>query len=501
MRILTDIPAYQQLVRGFFQWSTSSLPDSGYVITAGTVYLWAYDRIQSFTGFVPKVGLIKVVPASRGSWSNADYDNWKSVKRSCSSTYPHIADWDIDAYQSFPLSWDGLDQLKTDDYTAYATVEFEKDYWNNEPSHEVSKDCEAAIRYALYGSNKPKLTVVYFEIVAPSVTTNEASGVGETTATLNGDITDTGYEDPTRYFEYGKTVAYELGSLDKGTGGVGTYSHPLTGLDDGQIYYYRAYATNSAGTGYGVQKNFTTDSSVVAPSVTTNNASGGGGTTGTLNGDITATGGENPVRWFEYGKTTAYELGTINKGTGGVGAYSHPLTGLDPNQIYYFRAYGINSGGRGNGAQKNFTTDVIVPTVSTNDASVVEEVTATIGGNVTYVGGENPTRYVEWGLTAGYGTCANKGVGGTGSYSHGLTTLTPGKEYHFRAYAINTAGQANGTDKTFITDGGAIVLSSGKLGYRNEEGTVLTVINGKLGTGAVPASGQITIENGKLRIN
>jgi len=189
-------------------------------------------------------------------------------------------------------------------------------------------------------------------------------------------------------------------------------------------------------------------------------------------------------------------------GSGGTGAYSHGLSGLDPNQIYYYRAYGINSEGRGNGAQKNFTTDVINPTVSTNNASSVEEVTATIGGNVTATGGENPTRYVEWGLTAGYGDSANKGVGGTGSYSHGLTGLTPGTLYHFRAYADNSAaGQGNGTDKTFITDGGAIVLSSGKLGYRDEEGTVITVTNGKLGTGSVPATGQITVKNGKLEIN
>ena len=105
---------------------------------------------------------------------------------------------------------------------------------------------------------KPKLVVVYDTIVAPTVTTSAASSIGETSATMNGSVSATGFENPTRYFQYGKTAAYELGSINKGVGGAGGFSHALSGLDPDTLYYFRAYATNSAGTGYGSQQTFTT---------------------------------------------------------------------------------------------------------------------------------------------------------------------------------------------------------------------------------------------------
>ena len=39
---------------------------------------------------------------------------------------------------------------------------------------------------------------------------------------------------------------------------MGSFADTLAGLDPGTNYFVRAYATNSAGTGYGVEKTFTT---------------------------------------------------------------------------------------------------------------------------------------------------------------------------------------------------------------------------------------------------
>ena len=94
-------------------------------------------------------------------------------------------------------------------------------------------------------------------VVAPTVTTQAADLVEATTARGNGNITDTGGENCTRRgfcYKVGTTgdpttadsVAYDDGSF-----GTGAYTKGLTGLSTGTSYRVRAYAVNSAGTGYG----------------------------------------------------------------------------------------------------------------------------------------------------------------------------------------------------------------------------------------------------------
>lgn len=53
--------------------------------------------------------------------------------------------------------------------------------------------------------------------------------------------------------------------------GLGTYVSNLTGLNYNTTYYVRAYATNSAGTGYGEAKSFTTPDCMYCRTVTYDN--------------------------------------------------------------------------------------------------------------------------------------------------------------------------------------------------------------------------------------
>ena len=96
-------------------------------------------------------------------------------------------------------------------------------------------------------------------------------------------------------------------------------------------------------------------------------------------------------------------------------------------------------------------TPVSAPTVTTSATTNVEETTASGRGNVTDTGGENPTRYIEWGTTVAYGSECNAGVGGTGNYSCLMSGLNPGTLYHCRAKACNSIGCGYGNDETFIT--------------------------------------------------
>lgn len=94
-------------------------------------------------------------------------------------------------------------------------------------------------------------------VVVPTVTTQAATNVQATTATGNGTITDTGGENCTRRgFCYkvgtsGNPTTADSVAYDDGSFGTGAYTKGLTGLSSGTSYRVRAFAINSAGTGYG----------------------------------------------------------------------------------------------------------------------------------------------------------------------------------------------------------------------------------------------------------
>jgi hypothetical protein len=97
----------------------------------------------------------------------------------------------------------------------------------------------------------------------PVATTNAASEIHETTATLNGAVNPVGL-DTHYYFQYGtspsygKTAPAEPGN-DAGSGSTGVpVTIPVTGLVSGAKYYFRIVATSYAGASYGAEQTFTT---------------------------------------------------------------------------------------------------------------------------------------------------------------------------------------------------------------------------------------------------
>ncbi len=118
----------------------------------------------------------------------------------------------------------------------------------------------------------------------PKATTEAATGVKATQATLNGAVNPegaaTGY-----YFEYGKTTSYGTkvptspAAAGSGTSSVAVNQTP-TGLSAGTVYHYRLVAENEAGAANGEDKTFTTEAA--APPDTTITA----GSTGTVTPDV-----------------------------------------------------------------------------------------------------------------------------------------------------------------------------------------------------------------------
>ncbi len=113
-------------------------------------------------------------------------------------------------------------------------------------------------------TNAPLLHIEWSGYVAsvnPAVDTNTATNIGITSATLNGVITLTGSSNVTTYgFEWGtSTGAYtDNWTSEAGEYEAGNYSHNVTDLQASTTHFYRFFATNSEGTGYGEEQNFTT---------------------------------------------------------------------------------------------------------------------------------------------------------------------------------------------------------------------------------------------------
>ncbi len=208
----------------------------------------------------------------------------------------------------------------------------------------------------------------------PSLTTAGVSEVTTTSAKSGGNITNDGGAPVTaRGTVWGTsanpTVDSNIGITSDGSG-TGTFTSNLTGLSSGTAYFVRAYATNSGGTAYGNQVQFSTGA--LPPTVTTaeivdkteDSALGGGEVTDDGGAPVTARG----VVWSTSEDPTLDNNEGFTEDGEGAGEFTSELTGLDRETTYYVRAYATNSGGTGYGDQVEFTT--LYGTVTDKDGNV-----------------------------------------------------------------------------------------------------------------------------------
>jgi hypothetical protein len=116
----------------------------------------------------------------------------------------------------------------------------------------------------VYGAEKSFTT-----LVSPSVTTNAATGIGNTSATLNGNLTSLGTASTvTVSFVWGTSFGgpYPNETTGQAMTSTGAFSAELPSLIPGTTYYYQAKAVGDS-TVYGVERSFTT--TTTPPVVTT----------------------------------------------------------------------------------------------------------------------------------------------------------------------------------------------------------------------------------------
>jgi hypothetical protein len=99
-----------------------------------------------------------------------------------------------------------------------------------------------------YG-NTVQLTTA--SVNAPTVATVAVSKLGRRYAIVGGNVTDEGGSSVTgRGIYYGTDEFSQTTKVTSGTG-TGVYTVTIDGLTSGTVYYFKAFATNSAGTSYG----------------------------------------------------------------------------------------------------------------------------------------------------------------------------------------------------------------------------------------------------------
>ena len=127
-----------------------------------------------------------------------------------------------------------------------------------------------------WGIDDFSMTLQYAPSVsAPSVTTVAASATNTTTATVNGDVTADGGATVTERGVCYKTtagVAITDNKTAAAAGGTGAFSVDLSSLSVNQIYYFKAYAENSAGTTLSTTELDFTTRAAVPSAPTVNNA-------------------------------------------------------------------------------------------------------------------------------------------------------------------------------------------------------------------------------------
>lgn len=218
---------------------------------------------------------------------------------------------------------------------------------------------------------------------APSVTTSAATNFSTSSATLGGSVTSTGGSDSSeRGIYYSTTDGFAEGTGTKvsdltGGFGTGSFTQDVTGLDAGTTYFYRAFATNTNGTGYGTQASFITIPG--APATPTASAVTSSGFT---------------VEWSAVTGAASYRLDVATDATFtsyvtgfndlSVAGTSQALSALDPATTYYARVRAINaSGTSANSATLTQATAVTLDPVVTLSPNTLSGFSVTYGSGAS----------------------------------------------------------------------------------------------------------------------
>lgn len=301
----------------------------------------------------------------------------------------------------------------------------------------------------------------FMYVDTPTATTNAATSITSSGATLNGGI-NAKNASTTVTFEYGLTTSYGTTvTVDQSpvTGSTTTLvSKAITGLTAGTTYHYRVVGVNTNETTTGDDMTFTT---LKLPSVTTQAVSSISTNSVVANGNITDLGQPNPTAYgfcWSTSQNPTTDNSKIDKGSiSNIGAFSATLTGLGTHTKYYVRAYSINEAGTSYGEQVSFSTKGIIANVILYEIKDIESTSAIGKCSITDFGFPNATAYGICWSTSPNPTMFNSKIHNLGTptsigfFYASLTELEPNTVYYARVYAANAEGIAYSDEISFQT--------------------------------------------------
>lgn len=210
------------------------------------------------------------------------------------------------------------------------------------------------------------------------------------------------------------------------------------------------------------------------PAVTTQGATSIATNGATFNGTVTSSNNATITdRGFYYNTTGNVTLSDTKVSEGGTmqSAFSKMVAGLNPNQIYYYRAYAVNSIGTildSSADETNFYTLANTPTAPTVNGATTGSLNVAIGGGdgnpaaTTYAIKEtNSDLYVQSSGTALGASPVYHTAAGWGTVT--VTGLSPGTIYTFQVTATNGAGIQTPFSPTTTASTLALTFTAGDL--------------------------------------
>jgi IPT/TIG domain-containing protein/FG-GAP repeat protein len=315
-------------------------------------------------------------------------------------------------------------------------------------------------------------------VPAPTVATEAASSITQTTATLHATVDPNGGVVSDCQLEYGASTSYGASVACTPSPGAGgsdvAVSAPLSGLIKNTTYHFRIVATNAGGTTPGADETFETAPG--PPTVTFGEPTAIGQVSAILNAEVDPNGGVVTQCYFHYERLTAQPAVIITPCVG------LPLSGESPAKVsalaeglsaetrYSFSLEVINSFGEvGFGEAPAPFETLPGPEVLTGAAISVTQVAATLTATVNPNGGEVSSCEFEYGTSEAYASepvpCESRPGAGKERVpvSAKLQGLSANTKYFFRIVATNPGATSRDTvGQTFTTLPDAPVAVTGE---------------------------------------
>jgi len=349
-------------------------------------------------------------------------------------------------------------------------------------SYTTSLDAAGVYTVGVYATNGASYVYTQSECGAVNVTVNEKpviaatittfdvsdSNIGIDTVTVSGQISFGTDEGVGNYdsvgIQYGVYASEWIATIGANLNADGTFTATIPGLYPETTYAFRAVARN-AGTQKWLEGNVVTATTlaeiIVPPVVQTKDASDVTTTSAILHGTLTNA-QDKPITSYGFAySANGIDFQKAKEWTGDLAEnteVTYTLEGLTAGTQYSYYFYAVNAGGESAHNVVTFTTQneqPVAPVAVTMPESGKTADSATLNGKITSDGG---TAITEWGFAWKKSDALDyhaerftETIAVNEEKSFLLEGLEANTEYKYYFYAVNSAGEHEGSEVTFTT--------------------------------------------------